>query len=152
MLAQVVYFQGLAALPRFNILGVNRFQKAFFVDEEYNAYGRVIVPGGPFGNWLYPGYFKANLEISTVPATGEFADASLQYLPPDELNLNEKSIPVSQWSAPRKHIYPFHGDLVDYLRPVGPGVYAGIGWKTPRPDRNETERKYLPFVLIRMYE
>lgn len=147
-----MYFEGLAALPKFNILGINRFQKAFFVDDEYNAYGRVIVPGGPLGKLLYPGYFKTHMEVSSIPATGEFADVSLEYLPPDELNLNEECIPEPNWPAPGRHIFPFHGGLVDYLRPVGPGVYAGVGWKAPRPEMNDLGRKFLPFVLIRVYK
>ncbi|GMH45031.1 hypothetical protein BSKO_12988 [Bryopsis sp. KO-2023] len=150
---QVYRYDGIAALPAFNFLGLNRFQKAYFLEPESDdLYGRVLLNRGPPGDSLYPGYFKANIDISTVNPTGELADMTLEYLPREKLGLRDEDVPVAGWPKPKDPLYPFSGGLVDYLRPIGPGVYAGVGWKAPRPEKNDMGRRFLFFVMARVVD
>lgn len=139
----MAYFDGIAALPLPFSFGINLFEKSFFLDTQtFEPYGRLNVKRGALGNWLYPGYFKVTAEALTIPATGEVADMELRYLSPDDLQLSVDSLPVPSWPRPKKHLFPFGGDLVDYLRPVGPSVYSGCGWK-------KSKKRFLYFVLAK---
>lgn len=44
------------------------------------------------------------------------------------------------------------GWQVDHMRAVGPGVYVGVGWKSPRENKVEMGRRFLPFILVREYD
>ena len=55
-------------------------------------------------------------------ATSEIADIQLEYLPPPALQLTADDLPEESWPTPGKPRSPFHGQLSDYLRAVGPGV------------------------------
>lgn len=83
-------------------------------------------------------------------ATNELADVQLEYRPPEELQLQPTALPVQSWAQPRQHLYPFSGGLTDYLRPVGPGVYTGVGWKAAK--KGDLGRRFLHFLLIRRYD
>jgi hypothetical protein len=76
------------------------------------------------------------------------ADLQLEYLPPDALGLLATDIPISSWPHPTQQRFPFHGGLSDYLRPIGPGVYVGVGWRAPRRG-TDVGRRFLHFMLVR---
>lgn len=108
----------------------------------------------------------------TVPATGEACDLSLDYqnppylesdMPPDMSYPSRRTDGVADapaygvgddddddrvdtrvwWPIPKLPPPPFD-TLVDYLRPLGPGVYAGKGWRGGgRGD------EFLTFLLVR---
>ena len=85
-------------------------------------------------------------------ATGELADVSLEYLPASTLALEHKHLPdAPRWPEPAEHQrWPFDGGLVDYLRPVGPGVFVGVGWYAREAGRRKY-KQFLYFVLARAY-
>jgi len=141
-------FEGKAAVPLVGGLGLDRFQKAFFVHPQtFNLMGRVLLRRGLLGDLLYPLYYTCQVERAVVPSTGEVADVSLEYLEPQELPLRKDDLPRSAWPAPGPQRYPFNGGLVDYLRPVGPGVFVGCGWKE-RLDNGLVGERFLTFVLV----
>lgn len=78
--------------------------------------------------------------------TGELADMSLEYLSGDSLALRPESLPsAGRWPQPAlDHRWPFNGGLVDYVRPVGPGVYVGVGWKLGKGARG---KQFLYFIM-----
>ena len=81
-----------------------------------------------------------------IAATGEVADMSLEYLPSSSLGLEPGHLPQgTRWPQPaQQQRWPFGGGLVDYIRPVGPGVYVGAGWKT---QGRQAGKQFLHFVM-----
>lgn len=145
---QVVVFDGKASLP-IHVAGVSSFQKAFFLSpKDYRMYGRVLLRYGALSDLLYPLYYKLDVKSIVIPATEEVADAALDYVSPEELGLELDDLPDSSWPLPKRHLYPFSGGLTDYIRPVGPGVYVGVGWKAPRPGV-DLGKQFLHFMLVR---
>lgn len=145
---EVASFDGKAAL-RLPLLGLDRFKKCFFVDlASRELHGHLVVNKGPLGELLYPVYFRASCDLTTIPATGELADIALEYLPVSKLELWGDQLPVSSWRTPEDPRFPFGGGLVDYLRLVAPGVYVGVGWKAPKKKR-ELGRRFLYFVIVK---
>lgn len=148
---EVVVFDGKAALP-VHSLGVSAFSKAFFLSpRDYRLYGRVLLRRGPLGDWLYPLYYRVNPQQIAIPGTGDIADLSLDYLAPQQLDLQPDDLPIRSWPSPREHLYPFSCALTDYLRPVGPGVYVGVGYKEARPGQDLGPR-FLYFLLVKRWQ
>ena len=149
-------FEGrVAKLPtRF----LNRFAKAFYVDEDDDPtrsaasrrfLGRAPIKKGPL-DALLPLYFASNDftdDAVTIPGTGERADLSLDYrgvpVLPTRRPVASRAGGVS-WPAPRLALYPFDA-LVDYLRPLAPGVLVGRGYRF----NADVPRRFLDFVLVR---
>jgi hypothetical protein len=80
--------------------------------------------------------------------TGEVAEVSLTYKEPEDLPIKLQELPDDSWPRPRPHRFPFDGGLVDYMRPVGPGVFVGCGWKET-PASGLVGERFLTFVLVR---
>ena len=82
----------------------------------------------------------------------EVADARLTYLPSPLLPRDGVGPVVCpsapRWPRPRAPLPPFTGGLVDYVRALGPGVYAGVGFKGGVPG-GEAGTPFLPFVMVR---
>ena len=161
--AGVQVFEGRAA----NVPGgpfINRFQKVFYPspNDPGTWHGRVVVKKPKFIEKYIPLYFKTNDTLERflkVPSTAEDADLMLDYQNPPYL---EADMPPAMeypsrrtpgdgsqgtwWPIPKLPLPPFD-TLVDYLRPLGPGVYAGRGW---RGGGNGDE--FLTFILFRRYD
>ena len=134
-------------------------------------HGRVVLRKPRFVETVLPLYFRSNDTLErflTVPATGEACDLSLDYqnppylesdMPPDMAYPSRRTAGVADapldgadgdrvdtstwWPVPKLPPPPFD-TLVDYLRPLGPGVYAGKGWRGGgRGD------EFLTFLLVR---
>lgn len=58
-------------------------------------------------------------------------------------------LPDSSWPRPRPHRYPFNGSLVDYMRPIAPGMFVGCGWKE-KPMSGLVGERFLTFILVRI--
>lgn len=98
---------------------------------------------------LQPGFSMSSDSICCHTATTELAEVSLDYESPLLRDLRSEDLPSSRrWPAVRGTRWPFTG-LVDYLRPVGPGVYVGCGWKSSSDPGNY--RRFLHFLLVRDY-
>lgn len=142
---QEIIYKGKAAVPLSGLFG--HFEKAFFLHPDtYEVYGRVRLKPGVLGDTLYPLYFKCTPKQTVIPDTGELADMSLEYLSGDSLALRPESLPsAGRWPQPAlDHRWPFNGGLVDYVRPVGPGVYVGVGWKLGKGARG---KQFLYFIM-----
>ena len=161
--AGVQVFEGRAA----NVPGgpfVNRFQKVFYPSPKDVGvwFGRVVLKKPGFVEKYLPLYFRTNDTVERfvkVPATAEDADLLLDYQNPPYL---ESDMPPAMrypsrrtpgtgagavwWPEPKLAIPPFD-TLVDYLRPLGPGVYAGRGWR----DGGRGD-EFLTFILFRRYD
>ena len=161
--AGVQVFEGRAA----NVPGgplIDRFQKVFYPAPEDPGtwHGRVAVKKPRIVEKYLPLYFRTNDTLERfvkVPATAEDADLLLDYQNPPYL---EADMPPGMaypsrmtagegkagtwWPIPKMPIPPFD-TLVDYLRPIGPGVYAGRGWRGGG-DGDE----FLTFILVRRYD
>ena len=156
---------------------VNRFQKVMYpspTDETGGTWhGRVVLRKPRIVETYLPLYFRSNDTLErflTVPATGEPCDLSLDYQNPPYLEsdmppgmtypsrrtagvadapLGADGDPVDTstwWPVPKLPPPPFD-TLVDYLRPLGPGVYAGKGWRGGgRGD------EFLTFLLVRRFD
>jgi len=137
---------------------LNRFAKAFYVDEDDDPMrsaasrrflGRAPIKKGPL-DALLPLYFASNDftdDSVTIPGTAERADLSLDYRDVPVLAtrrpLASRAGGVS-WPAPRLALYPFDA-LVDYIRPLAPGVLVGRGYRF----KADVPRRFLDFVLVR---
>ena len=73
---------------------------------------------------------------------------SLTYKEPEDLPLKLQDLPDDSWPRPGPHRFPFNGGLVDYMRPLGPGVFVGCGWKE-KPESGLVGERFLTFVLVR---
>lgn len=78
--------------------------------------------------------------------TGEPASIALRYRNTEDLLFDEEDLPGS-WPLARNPLFPFSAELVDYVRPVGPGVYVGQGWTFS--EKNPYGKKFLAFLLVR---
>ena len=161
--AGVQVFEGRAA----NVPGgplIDRFQKVFYPSptDPGTWHGRVCVKKPRAIERFLPLYFRTNDTLERflkVPATGEDADLMLDYENPPYL---EADMPPAMsrpgrmtpgagtlatwWPVPKLPPPPFD-TLVDYLRPLGPGVYAGRGGRGG--GRGE---EFLTFILFRRYD
>jgi len=145
---QAVVLEGRASAPVVGLLGLDRFQKAFFRRRsDSQLMGRVLLNRGFVGDLLYPLYFSVDIQRAILPSTGEAADLSLSYLEPGALRLSREDLPEETWPSPGKHRFPFGDGLVDYVRPVGPGVLVGCGWKES-PSNGLSSERFLTFVLV----
>ena len=138
---------------------LNRFAKAFYIERDDDPMrtaasrrflGRAPIRKGPLDG-LLPLYFASNDfsdDSVSVPGTGERADLALDYrdvpVMPNSTPLDARAGGVS-WPRPRLALYPFN-TLVDYLRPLGPGVIVGRGY---RLIDGVSPKKFLSFVLVR---
>ena len=137
---------------------LNRFAKAFYVETDDDPMrsaasrrflGRAPIRKGPL-DALLPLYFASN-DFSDdsvfVPGTRERADVELDYR---NVPVAPKSRPRDagaggvSWPQPRLPLYPFD-TLVDYLRPLGPGVIAGRGYRLI----DGVPKTFLSFILVR---
>jgi hypothetical protein len=165
--AGVQVFEGRAA----NVPGgplLNRFQKVFYPAPGVNEKGemtgvwngRVVVKKPRFIEKALPLYFSTNDTLAgrflKVPATAEDADVSLDYqnipylesdMPPAMRYPSRRTPGVDGddvwWPIPKIALPPFD-TLVDYIRPLGPGVYAGKGWRG-----GGKGAEFLTFLLFR---
>jgi hypothetical protein len=72
----------------------------------------------------------------------------VRYLSREDRAVDHDELPThALWPRPRDTFFPFGGGLVDYLRPIGPGVYVGVGWKWRRGRRRA--RQFLSFLIVR---
>ena len=158
----VYVFEGKVSKLRGSFL--NRFAKAFYVDEDDDPLrsaptrrflGRAPAKKGPL-EALLPLYFASNDfndDAVYVPGTRERADLMLDYR---DVPVTSSALPKDaraggvSWPAPRLALYPFD-TLVDYLRPLGPGVLVGKGYRLKSdPERiSEIPSEFLSFVLVR---
>ena len=85
-----------------------------------------------------------------VPGTNERADLSLDYRNVPVLPSKRPEADADySWPAPRLALWPFDR-LVDYIRPLGPGVLVGRGYRhTAGDDTSTTSTRFLDFVLVR---
>lgn len=81
-----------------------------------------------------------------IAGTFEPASLALRYRKREDLPFDVSELPGA-WPGPKDPLFPFSADLVDFLRPVGPGVYVGQGWMLTDDDPNG--RQFLPFILVR---
>jgi len=154
---QVYVFEGKVSKLPGSFL--NRFAKAFYIERDDDPMrsaasrrflGRAPIRKGPLDGFL-PLYFASNDfsdDSVSVPGTGERADLALDYrdvpVMPNSTPLDARAGGVS-WPRPRLALYPFN-TLVDYLRPLGPGVIVGRGY---RLIDGVSPKKFLSFVLVR---
>ena len=157
--SRVRVFEGKVGKLRGSFL--NRFSKAFYVDEDDDPLrgvpstkflGRASIKKGPL-DALLPLYFASNdLEDDAlyVPGTNERADLSLDYRNVPVLPSKRPEADADySWPAPRLALWPFDR-LVDYIRPLGPGVLVGRGYRhTAGDDASTTSTRFLDFVLVR---
>ena len=157
--SRVRVFEGKVGKLRGSFL--NRFSKAFYVDEDDDPLrgvpstkflGRASIKKGPL-DALLPLYFASNdLEDDAlyVPGTNERADLSLDYRNVPVLPSKRPEADADySWPAPRLALWPFDR-LVDYIRPLGPGVLVGRGYRhTAGDDTSTTSTRFLDFVLVR---
>jgi len=157
--SRVRVFEGKVGKLRGSFL--NRFSKAFYVDEDDDPLrgapatrflGRASIKKGPL-DALLPLYFASNdLEDDAVyvPGTNERADVSLDYRNVPVLpSKRPDSDAAYSWPAPRLALWPFDR-LVDYIRPLGPGVLVGRGYRHADGDETATTAtRFLDFVLVR---
>lgn len=62
-------YEGRASLPVLSAMGLDRFQKAFFLHPKtYHLMGRVLINYGVVGDTLYPLYFEADVQRLIVPS------------------------------------------------------------------------------------
>ena len=62
-------FDGRASVPVVGVLGLDRFQKAFWVNpRNFTLMGRVLLNRGVVGDTLYPLYFQADVQRVIVPS------------------------------------------------------------------------------------
>lgn len=73
---------------------------------------------------------------------------ALEYRDPEHLLLSAADLPDDTWPRPGLHRYPFNGGLVEYMVPVGPGVFVGCGWKE-KPNSGLVGERFCTFVLVR---
>ena len=126
-------------------------------------HGRVVLKKPNIVEKYLPLYFRTNDTVERfvkVGTTAEDADLLLDYQNPQYL---ESDMPPAMrypsrrtpggegrggtwWPVPRLSPPPFD-TLVDYLRPLGPGVYAGRGWR----DGGRGD-EFLTFILFRRYD
>ena len=106
----------------------------------------------PFADRLYPLYFRVAPRQMRIPATGEPSELAMEYLDAWEgrRELTQESFPDARWPPPRDPLFPFHGGVTEYLRPVGPGCYVGVGWREPRLEFGDTGRKFMTFMLVKI--
>lgn len=145
---QVVCFEGRAAsLARF--VGWDRFSKEMTMDpESCVVHGHTKMHNVPLGDVLYPLYFQTEATEERIPATGEMTEMQIRFLTKNETERSMTRIPDS-WPTPRDPAFPFDGGLTDYLRPIGPGCYVGVGWKEPRLEFGDMGRRFLTFLMIK---
>ena len=72
----------------------------------------------------------------------------LDYLPITKLGLKQEHLPEGL-PTPKDARWPFSGGLCDYMRPVGPGVFVGRGWKQPASARDAEGKEFLYFILVK---
>ena len=73
-----------------------------------------------------------------VPGTNERADLSLDYRNVPVLPSKRPEADADySWPAPRLALWPFDR-LVDYIRPLGPGVLVGRGYRHTAGDDTST--------------
>ena len=147
---QVVRFEGKAA-TMWGLVGLNRFSKILFVDPETcDVHGRMLPRRVPFSNALYPLYFRVAPRQMRIPATGEASELAMEYLDAWEgRHLQREGLPDAKWPLPSDPPFPFHGGVTEYLRPVGPGCYVGVGWREPRLEFGDIGRKFLTFAIVK---
>lgn len=137
---------------------LNRFSKAFYVEEDddplrsepaVKLFGRASIKKGPL-DALLPLYFASNDigdDAVFIPGTDERADVSLDYrnvpVLPSKRPFAARAGGVS-WPAPRLALFPFDS-LVDYLRPLAPGVLVGRGYRFT----TGSSKRFLDFILVR---
>ena len=130
------------------VFGVDRFTKILFVEpESYGIHGRMVL-NFPFGDRLYPMYFRVEPRRLRIPATGEMSEMEMSFLRRQETTRLTDCLP-EKWPLPKDPRFPFHGGLTEYLRPIGPGCYIGVGWREPRLEFQDMGRQFLTFLLIK---
>lgn len=133
-----------------NIFNLSKFKKSFVMTlNKGEIEGRV-----EYGNYdlisnLNPGYLKMSLDLASIPATGELSDFQFHYDEPVEFDISEDEIEKYGWPPIKEPSFPLHGGLTDYVRPVGPGVYVGVGYRAPRMEKNDLGRRFLYFALVK---
>eukprot|EP01024_Parvocaulis_polyphysoides_P011699 TRINITY_DN1410_c0_g1_i8.p3 TRINITY_DN1410_c0_g1~~TRINITY_DN1410_c0_g1_i8.p3 ORF type:complete len:295 (-),score=17.82 TRINITY_DN1410_c0_g1_i8:1023-1907(-) len=144
---EVFVHEGKAAIP--NILGLNRYQKHFFRSDDGSIFGRVKMQSyvSPIADIVYPLYYQTELGPKQLPATGQMTDLQFNFFKPSELDIHDDDIPL-HWPKPRRPVYPFEGDLTDYVRVVAPGVYVTWGWKKARPQKRDIGRQSFQAIQI----
>lgn len=74
----------------------------------------------------------------------------LQYLPLAYLQIQPKDVP-EHMPTPKEPRWPFSGNLTDYMRAIGPGMFVGRGWKRPmNASPREPGTGFLYFLLVRL--
>jgi hypothetical protein len=141
---EVAVFDGRAGVPV-----LKGFRKLFFrhptTDE---LYGHVDVGYWPLGAFIYPLYFRCNLGVVIFPGTSTPTDMQLEYQDLDTMDLGQEAVPPSL-PTPKEPMWPFSG-LTDYMRPIGPQMFVGRGWRQPRDGvKLKKASGFLYFVLMR---
>eukprot|EP00884_Botryococcus_braunii_P015744 jgi/Botrbrau1/2853/Bobra.0036s0003.1 len=144
---KVLVYRGRAAVQLSNLLG---FSKVFFKPRgSTELYGRVELVLPVVSDRIYSNFFSCSTAETVIPATGELADVGLDYESPALQKLMPEDLPTCRrWPPITSTRWPFAG-LVDYMRPVGPGVYVGCGWKDPK--QSLVYSKFFYFLLVRDY-
>lgn len=76
-------------------------------------------------------------------------DVQLEYQTLDRLDLDQGTVP-ERLPTPKEPLWPFAG-LTDYMRPIGPNMFVGRGWKQPEGVRDYRKGSgFLHFVLIKV--
>lgn len=91
---------------------------------------------GPLSAWWLPAYARVDVELSLTPVAADAgADLVLCYPAAGEppLQLASAGDVPAGWPDPRAcrgRASPFSLGARDYVRPVGPGVYVGCGYRS----------------------
>ena len=129
-----------------------RFERLlFFQEESLDVFGRIVFARVPFGDALFPIYFRVAVEQIRIPATGEATEMQLEYLEARECrDWKLEWLTDAKWPLPKDPPFPFSGAVTEYVRPIGPGCYVGVAWSAPKWEFNDVGRKLFTFLLVKM--
>jgi hypothetical protein len=113
---------------------------------------------GPLDAWWLPVYARVDVELSLTPVQAD-AGADIVFVYPSAgqpLDLQPQHLPAQRWPSPRSSSQsPFSLGPKDYVRPVGPGVYVGCGYRRSDDGRGAAtpasyvETDFVWFLLVR---
>lgn len=114
---------------------------------------------GPLAPLVRPHYCRLDIGPVLTPVQADAgADMAFTYATEDgsPLDLYAEDLPSKSWPAPRgPRPSPFSLGAKDYVRPAGPGVYVGCGYrrsdggKGPASPASYVETEFVYFMLVK---